>query len=162
MALEMLKGNSTHPGPMPKSYSGTIQFVQGDFIGSTWADADIVFGGLLPNEETMRQLSDKFRQLKSGTRVLMLQDIHKEFTDGLRKVSERKYKLGWATDHPIFEYTRDTFAKVQEAPELNFEEPSVSDEEMRAPREKQEAADQDLKDKERKLQEMQKRATAIQ
>merc|ERR1719198_2008132 len=53
-ALELLKGNSTDPGLMPSSFKGSVEFVAGDFSYTSVSDADIIFGGLLPDDKVQK------------------------------------------------------------------------------------------------------------
>merc|ERR1711998_711727 len=105
-ALELLKGNSTDPGLMPSSFKGSVEFVAGDFSYTSVSDADIIFGGLLPDDKVQKMLADKFRTMKNGAKILMLRELNEELLTNIKKESADSYKLGWQSAHPIYEYSR--------------------------------------------------------
>merc|ERR1711968_273316 len=78
----------------------------GDFTQEVWSDADIIFGGLLPDEELMSKLSDKFRMMKNGARILMLKEINPNFLKDIENKGSTSHKLGWTSNHPIYRYDR--------------------------------------------------------
>merc|ERR1711871_941876 len=106
MGLEILKGNSTEPGLMPSSFRGSVEFIAGDFSYTSVSDADIIFGGLLPDDKVQKMLADKFRTMKNGAKILMLRELNEELLTNIKKESADSYKLGWQAAHPIYEYSR--------------------------------------------------------
>lgn len=105
--------NSSHPGGMPSSFHGSLEFYKGDFTVENWADADILFGGLLPDDQLMKKLSDKFRLLKNGAKILMLKDINPDYLKDIGTIGASNHKLGWTSNHPIYSYERKDGQKTE-------------------------------------------------